>query len=134
MTKLEKILDEIVKHVRWTGDIILSADNPTAFPPKVGWCNEMGTRSWSTSVRHLRQDLDVIQDQTKAALLRKYVITSTGRMTIARSIPGQRENMTSSPVFECPRCRSRTWDSGFSADMHPKEECDERLISSVQES
>jgi hypothetical protein len=70
-TRLEQIFDEIVKHVRWTGDVILSADNPAAPAPKIGWCTKTGTKSWSISVEHVRQDLNAMQDQTKADLLRK---------------------------------------------------------------
>ena len=131
-TRLERIFDEIVRHVRWTGDTILSADNPPAF---IGWCTETGMKSWSISINHARQDLNAMQDQAKANILRNAMTTATGRMNLARSFPGQRAYfLISSPVFECPRCGSQTWVPDYSADMHSKEECDERLISNIQES
>jgi hypothetical protein len=133
-TRLERIFDEIVKHVRWTGDVILSADNPAAPAPKIGWCTETGTRSWSISASHVRQDLNAMQDQTKADLLRKYMMTSAGRVSIARSFPGQRDDAATPPVFECPRCNSRTWVPGYSASSHSEEECDECLTSSIHDS
>jgi len=138
-TRLEQIFDEIVKHVRWTGDVILSA--PSDFWRARGRivCTETGMRSWSISVSHVKQDLDAMQDQTKADLLRKSMVTSQGRMNIARSFPGQCNdvlgpNRTMPPTFECPRCAARTWVPEYSAECHSKEECDEFLTSHVMES
>lgn len=133
MTELERIFDEIVKHVRWTGDIILSADSPAASPRLIGWCNEAGTKSWNITLTRVKQDLNAMQDRAKAGLLGEYLVTSTGRVTIARSFPGQRTS-GEPPTFECSKCNSRTWTPGYSADSHSEEECKERLTSAVMES
>jgi len=58
MTQLEKLFDEILEHVRWTGDAVFVADEPASMPPKIGWSS--GSKHWSVSLGQAARDLPAV--------------------------------------------------------------------------
>ena len=138
MTRLEQIFQEIAEHVKWTGNLILADDGYKSIPPTISWVaigkDVLTKRSWSISLNQLGRDTHSSFDEEKRKLILEDLTTSSGRIRIAASFPGQRKGSNDPPTFECAVCGSETWLPGYLPDQHSKEECDKRLASNVMES
>lgn len=106
-TDLWTMFSDISEHTKSTGDIILSADNPRAFPPLMGfWAHnpdnpeDLG-HGWSISLPDVRKSLDrektlpgtpsaPISPRLKAELVELQFKSKEGRLRLAMSFPGQR--------------------------------------------
>lgn len=136
MTQLEKLFDEILEHVRWTGDAVFVADEPASMPPKIGWSS--GSKHWSVSLGQAARDLNAMEargDQCaqRADTIRQALQTQTGRLKLAMSFPGQRQGDSHLPTFRCARCGRQSWVPSMAQRQHTPEECDRFMLCSVME-
>ena len=127
MIEIERILQEIVRHVKWTGEKVISNDNPVS--RQIGW--KVGNKYWNINLTSIRSGN--AYNAKKAKTLLNALATQTGRAALNASIPGQRKE-NEPPTFRCARCNGQTWVPGYNVQQHTLEECNALIVEPVMNS